>query len=85
MIVIDLFVNSPFYIKFFNSMEAVEKAHINAFFNCFVRYQGEEGWAPAMFLKRVDSGESSTSAGGKSDTLDIVSFNGGMLNISLKL
>lgn len=44
----------------------------------FSRYQGEEGWAPAMFLKRVDSDESSTSAKGKRDTLDIVSFNGGM-------
>ena len=45
----------------------------------FIRYQGDEGWAPAMFLRRVDSDESSTSTSRKMDTLDIVSFNGGKL------
>jgi len=32
-----------------------------------------------MFLKRVDSDESSTSTTRKMDTLDIVSFNGGII------
>jgi len=41
-----------------------------------VRYQGEEGWAPAMLLKRVNSDESSTSMIGGKDPLDTVSFTG---------
>ena len=44
-----------------------------------IRYQGEEGWAPAMFLKRVSSDESFTSMEREKDTFDSVSFNGGML------
>ena len=43
-----------------------------------IRYQGEEGWAPALFLKRVDSDEPLTSTRGR-HALDIASFNGGML------
>ena len=62
----------------FKSMDWVERAYTHPTFqNSFVRYQGDEGWAPAMFLKRVDSGETSTSPSRKGDTLDIVSFNGG--------
>ena len=38
-----------------------------------------------MFLKRVDSDDSSTSASGKMNDLDIVSFNGGMLVLSTKM
>lgn len=42
-----------------------------------VRFQGDEGWAPAMFLKKVaDSTDSTLSAKGKLDELDIVSFDG---------
>jgi len=45
----------------------------------FVRYQGEEGWAPAIFLKRVNSDESSASISDGKNTLSTDSFSEGKL------
>lgn len=42
-------------------------------------YRGDQGWAPAMFLRKVSGGDSSPTSNGKMDVLDIVSFNGGKL------
>lgn len=42
-----------------------------------VRFQGDEGWAPAMHMKKVaDSSDSSLSSSGQLNDLDIVAFNG---------
>lgn len=54
----------------------------------FVRYQGEEGWAPAIFLKRVNSDESSASMSDGKNTLSTDSFSEGKLlalNTSFKI
>ena len=50
-------------------------------FHVHVRNQREEGWVPAMFLRKVEYGEalSSSPISGKMDELDILSFNGGTL------
>lgn len=42
-------------------------------------YRGDQGWVPAMFLRKVSGEDSSPTSSGKMDVLDIVSFDGGKL------
>ena len=48
---------------------------------CVTRYQGEEGWAPAMHLKRVNSDDSVNAEDSTLDQLNIVSNDDGTIEL----